>query len=71
MPGVKILGREHLPAMPFLGHPPMMALALTEITLCYRGPVAPGHSQHIGPGRFHMVVEPPLSPLALPPISAA
>nr|WP_238940367.1 hypothetical protein [Pseudoroseomonas ludipueritiae] len=60
------LGEDAWPRAPaghaLPGHPPMMMPALTEITLCYRCPVAPGHTQHIGPGRFHMAVEPPLSP---------
>lgn len=47
-------------SLPFLGHPAMTAPALAELALRYRCPVVPGYTQRIGPGRFRVVVEPPL-----------
>ena len=45
----------------FFGLPAMTAPALAAIALRYRAPVIPGHVERIGPARFRLVCEPPLT----------
>lgn len=46
--------------LPFLGHPAMTAPAPAEMALRFRCPLIPVHVERAGPGRFRVVVEPPL-----------
>ncbi|WP_176559723.1 lysophospholipid acyltransferase family protein [Teichococcus rhizosphaerae] len=47
--------------LPFLGHPAMTAPAPAELALRFRCPLIPAHVERIGPGRFRIVLEPPLA----------
>jgi KDO2-lipid IV(A) lauroyltransferase len=48
-------------AVSFFGRRAMTAPALAMLALRYRCPVIPGHVQRLGPARFRLVVDPPLS----------
>jgi Kdo2-lipid IVA lauroyltransferase/acyltransferase len=45
----------------FFGRPAMTAPALAVLALRFRCPVIPGYIRRIGPSRFRLVVEPPLT----------
>ena len=48
-------------AAPLFGHPAMTAPAAAAFALRFRCPVVPAHVQRLGPARFRLVCEAPLT----------
>lgn len=48
-------------AVPFFGRPAMTAPALAQFALRFGAPILPVHIARIGPARFRMIVDPPIT----------